>query len=45
MKLLAKILGSIIGAILYPFFCMLEWFLALVVVIFETLENLMEADK
>lgn len=45
MKFLAKILGFIIGVILYPFFWMLEWFLLFVATIFETLENLMEADK
>lgn len=45
MKFLAKILGFIIGVILYHFFWMLEWFLLFVATIFETLENLMEADK
>ncbi len=45
MKFLAKILWTIIGAILYPFFWMLEWILLFLVTIFETLENLMEADK
>lgn len=42
---LAKILGSIIGAILYPLFCISEWVLALVVVIFETIEKLSEDDR
>ena len=45
MKLLAKILGTLIGVILYPLFSMLEWILVLAAVIFETLENLMEDDK
>ena len=40
MKLVAKI----IGAVLYPFFWMLEWILLFLVTIFETLENLMEDD-
>lgn len=41
MKLLAKILGTIIGAILYPLFWMLELILLFCATIFETLENLM----
>ena len=47
MKLLAKILGSIIGFILYPFFWLLEWFLLFIAAIFETLENLIgeETDE
>lgn len=44
MKLVAKILGLIIEAILYPFFWLLEWVLLFVAVIYEKIENLME-DK
>ena len=44
MKFLAKILGSIIGAILYPFFWILECFLVFVAAIFEEIEKLMEED-
>lgn len=44
MKLVAKILRLIIGAILYPFFWLLEWVLLFVAVIFETIENLMEDE-
>ena len=44
MKFLAKILGSIIGVFLYPFW-MLERILVFVADIFEVLEYLMEDDK
>lgn len=44
MKVIIKILGSLIGGILYPFFWMLECFLALVCVIFEEIEKMMEED-
>ena len=39
---LAKFLGLIIGGILYPFFWMLEWFVLLFAVVFETIDNLLE---
>lgn len=45
MKFLAKILGTIIGAILYPLFWILECFLVFVATIFETIEELMGDDK
>lgn len=41
MKMIAKILGLIIGAILYPFFWLLECFLVFVATIFETIEKLL----
>ncbi len=44
MKFLAKILGSIIGAILYPFFWLLECFLVFVAKIFETIDDLLGED-
>ena len=44
MKVIVKILGSIIGVILYPFFEILIWFVALVAVIFETMEKMAEED-
>lgn len=44
MKVIVKILGTLIGAILYPFFWMIECGLALVCVIFEEIEKLMEED-
>jgi hypothetical protein len=44
MKLLVKILGKLMGAILYPFTCMLLWFIAFVAVIAEEIEKLMEED-
>ena len=44
MKLLAKILGAIIGVILYPLFLVVEWILLFAATIIETLENLMEDD-
>ena len=44
MKLLAKILGKLVGAILYPFVWMLECLLVFVAVMFEEIEKLMEED-
>ena len=44
MKIIAKILRKLIGAILYPFFWMLECLLVLVATIFEEIEKLMEED-
>ena len=44
MKFLAKIIGSIIGAILYPFFWLLECFLVFVATIFEAIDNLLGED-
>ena len=44
MKVIVKILGTLIGAILYPFFWLLGWFLSLLCVIFEEIEKIMEED-
>ena len=44
MKVIVKIIGTLIGAILYPFFWLLEWFLCLLCVIFEEIEKIMEED-
>jgi hypothetical protein len=44
MNVIVKILGTLIGGILYPFFQILFWIVALVCVIFETIEKLMEDD-
>ncbi len=44
MKVIVKILGKLIGGILYPFFYILECVLALLCVIFEEIEKLMEED-
>lgn len=45
MKVVAKIFGCIIGAILYPFFWLLEWVLLFLVTIFATIENMTEVDE
>lgn len=42
---IAKILGTLIGAILYPFFWMLEWILLFIVTIFGAIDNLIGDDK
>ena len=42
MKEIAKIIGKLIVAILYPFFWLLECFLAIVAVICEEIEKLEE---
>ena len=44
MKVIAKILGTLIGAILYPLFWLLECFLVFVAAIFETIEKLLGED-
>lgn len=44
MKVIVKILGKLIGAILYPFFWLLECFLVFIAAIFEEIEKLMEED-
>lgn len=44
MKVIAKILGKLIGGILYPFFWMLECVLTFAVIIFEEIEKMMEED-
>ena len=42
MKVIAKILGTLIGAILYPLFWLLECFLVFVAAIFEEIDKFME---
>ena len=44
MKLLAKILGLILGVILYPFFWLLELVLLFMAETFKLVEKLMEDD-